>query len=559
MVANRLETDLDDVGSSLTLLDGERLERAQLTHLEDALRWSPGLFSESTGGQRGSVSSLFLRGTSTAHAHVRVDGIRLSDSTVQSNNFLGNASLGGISRVEVLRGPQSALYGGESIGGVVNLLSQRGAGAPATAFTAEAGSFSSVDLRLASQGAFDSGLAYALQVGREATHNDPQGMATDLDHHQRAYALRLDYELSADARVGVTFRGGHAEFHDAFGGENFTDYQLVTLFGELNVTDAWESRLRLGAYTEAYDFGAPSTFATDAEKFSLSWENVWAINDHHQLAFGSLWESTDYAQDFAFPGDRDQWALYANHVWEVNDALVLSGGVRWEDYDDYGDEFTWRGTVAYTFPTETTVRASYGTAFRTPNLLELNGSPFEMGNPHLDPERAQGWDIGVTQKLGDAFRVAVTWFESEIEDQILDPFGAAPTNISGSAKAEGLELEASGEVADGLYVGVAYTYLADSLVGLPEHVWNGRVLWEVSDRVDLGLGLSYVDERTLGGDLLDAYFLARIHGRYQVNDHVAVHARLENLFDERYEHASFGGITSPGRRLGAFGGLTISW
>ncbi len=558
VVANRIFTPLAQSGSAVTVLEGEMLEEAQVFRLEDALRRSPGVFSESTGGQRGSISSLFLRGMKTAHAHVRVDGVRLSDSTVSTNNFLGNGLLDGVGRIEILRGPQSALYGGESIGGVIGVYSEQGSGTPESHVFVEGGSFGTLRTGASSSGSFDSGLSYSLGIGWETTENDAQG-TPELDHEQLAYTLRLDYDRSDHARFGATFRGGHGEFHDTFGGENFTDYQLVTVYGEIDITDTWKSRLRFGSYTESYDFGQPSTFATDAEKLSLGWENEIKWSGDHTTAFGALFEQTDFAQDFSFPADRDQLGLFATHLWEVSEDFVLTGGIRWEDYDDYGDEFTWRTTAAYTIPnSETTLRGSYGTAFRTPNLLELNGGPFEAGNPNLSPERSKGWDLGITQSFGDDVSLNLTWFENDVENLIVDRFGAAPFNTAGEGKASGLELGLEGQ-AGSIRYGLAYTYLEDSLVSLPEHVVQAHLHWEASDQLDLGVEVSYVGERKLAGDPLDAYLVTKLYGSYEVNDHVTINARLENAFDERYEHASFGGTPVAARRLGAFAGLTVTW
>ena len=106
---------------------------------------------------------------------------------------------------------------------------------------------------------------------------------------------------------------------------------------------------------------------------------------------------------------------------------------------------------------------------------------------------------------------------------------------------------------------MAYTYLDDSLVGLPEHVVQANLHWEATDQLDIGVEVSYGGGRNLGGDPLDAYFVTRLYGSYEVNDHVTVNARLENAFDEHYEHASFGGTAVAARRLGAFAGMTVSW
>ena len=206
------------------------------------------------------------------------------------------------------------------------------------------------------------------------------------------------------------------------------------------------------------------------------------------------------------------------------------------------------------------MRASYGTAFRAPNLLELNGGPFEAGNPNLNPESSEGWDVGITQAFGDHFTLSLSWFENSVDDLIVDPFGAAPSNTPGEGKASGLEVGLEGSAFDQrLRYGLAYTYLDDSLVGLPEHVVQAHLHWDASERLALGAALSYVGERNLGGDPLDAYTVARIYVQMEVNEHVTVHTRLENAFDERYEHASFGGVSVAARRLGAFAGLKFDW
>ena len=560
VTANRAVTPREQVGNSVTVLDAVELQEEGITTLEEALRRSPGVFSESVGGQRGSISSLFLRGTGTAQSHLQVDGIRLSDSSVVSGNFLGNALLDGVGTIEVLRGPQSALYGGESIGGVVSIRTARGAGDPVTRLGFEGGSFGSLRAGVSSSGEIGK-LSYALHGGWEHSDNDPQGGATDLFHRQNSYTLRLDDAVSDAVTVGMTVRGGDAEYHDSFGGRNFTDYTLGTLYAEVLVHPDWTSRVTLGGYQEAYDYGEPSTFATDAEKYSVVWENEWKSGDAHLTTFGALYEHTEFARNFSFPGEGDQYGFYANHVWEVCEGLTLTGGGRWEDYDSYGDEFTWRGAVAYRMARSgTTLRGSYGTAFRTPSLLELNGGPFDPGNPLLRPERSEGWDLGIEQEIGENLLVSVTWFENEVEDLIVDPFGAPGMNLPGKGNANGLEVGVAGEACGGtVRYGVAYTYLQRSLNGLPDQVVEGHLRWEATEQLAFGAGVSHVGERSLGGDRMGDYVLVRLFGNYEVSERLALSVRVENLGDEEYEYASYIGAAEHGRGRGVFAGAVVSY
>ena len=128
VIANRTATPLLKVGSAVSILDIGTLDQQGIRNLDDALKFVPGVISESLGGQRGSSSSLFIRGTKTNHAHLVVDGMRISDANMVFGSFLGSSNLNGLSRLEVLRGPQGALYGGDSIGGVLGIYSTQGNG-----------------------------------------------------------------------------------------------------------------------------------------------------------------------------------------------------------------------------------------------------------------------------------------------------------------------------------------------------------------------------------------------------------------------------------------------
>ena len=154
----------------------------------------------------------------------------------------------------------------------------------------------------------------------------------------------------------------------------------------------------------------------------------------------------------------------------------------------------------------------------------------------------------------------MTWFENEIENLIVDPFGAPGVNRSGKGNANGLEVGLAGEACDGaIRYGLAYTYLQSSLNDLPEHVVDGRLGWDVTERLVLGAGVSYVGQRTLGGDPLDDYLLTRIYGTYEVSENLSLSMRVENLTDEDYSYISFGGAPEKGRGLGAFAGAVVTF
>jgi len=578
VIANRTETNLEKVGSAVTILDTTQLEREGITHLDDALKFTPGVISESLGGQRGSVSSLFLRGSTTQHAHIRVDGMRISGPNITTNNFLGSSNLSGISRIEVLRGPQSALYGGDAIGGGIGLYSQKGSGDPSFLQKVEFGSHDSATGSISSQGQFDQ-LSYSFSAGYLTTEND----LPNNDFEQGNYSLRLDFDVSDNFTIGATLRAIDSDFRrPSYSDPNFaraaddeTESVLATLFAELQVNDIWSTKLTLGYYDEEYDsqtFASSNSFKTDGTKKAVYWDNTIAWTDSHTTSTGLLYERTNYDYESVFFGitsdrrESDQYGIYINHGWDITDTLTLTGGIRWEDYDTYGDEFTWRGAVAYRIPqTNTKLRASVGKGFRPPSATELYG--FGGGsNFDLEAEQSIGWDLGIDQEFADGkYAIGLTYFENHIEDlisSIWDPstFTSTYFNTPGTSLTNGFELEAHGQfLQDRLQTSLTYTYLNKSLKGQPEHSATLRVNGDITDDLSAGFNVQYLDQRTFGADSLDSYAIVNLHARYDVTENVAFTARVENLFDKDYEHFAGFGETYPGRGRGVFGGVTLQW
>lgn len=583
IIANRHETPLGKVGSAVSVLDVAGLENEGIFHLDEALKFAPGVVSESISGQRGSASSLLLRGTTTGHAHIRVDGMRISGPNIASGNFFGGARLGGLSRIEILRGPQSALYGGDAIGGVLGLYSQKGTGAPGGSLRLEAGSFESFSSSLRLHGEIDR-FSYNLGIGHEATAND----LPNNRHGQISYSLRLDYQASDSLALGMTLRGFDSHFRRprysdpgfARDADDDTESTLATFFAELQVSDRWKSKLTLGVYDEGYDsrsHGSANYYRTDGRKRAVYWDNTVDWSERHSTTAGLVYETTDFSYASWYFGltedrrDAEQHGVYLNHRWDVTDALSLTGGVRWEDYDTYGGETTWRAAVAYRVEeTNSKFRASAGKGFRPPAFTEIYGFG-GASNFDLKAEQSFGWDVGVDQVFcGGQYQVGVTYFENRIDDQITTRFGPPPNyasvtyNAPGTSVTRGVELESHARWLDGrLRASLAYTWLAESLLDQPEHSGGLRISGDVTDRLEAGGSVTYLDDRSWGGNALDAYALVNLHANYRVSSSVTLHARVTNVFDKDYEYSNFGsGIyreTYPGRGRGLFAGVTLEW
>ncbi|MEO0447783.1 MAG: TonB-dependent receptor, partial [Verrucomicrobiota bacterium] len=391
----------EEAESAITILPASDLEARQVYNLEDALRLAPGVIFASSG-QRGSNTSVFLRGTESDQTQFLIDGIRVSDSNILPNNFLGGASSHGLRAVEVLRGPQSALYGGSAIGGVISLWTPKGSGRPDGQFDVLAGSFGSALLRASSQGE-QGKLAYSVSTEWEQTDNH----RINNEFENFSYATRLDWSLAPSTTLGMTVRGAQRTYGSPGDintndpdNRDVEDFRLFTLFLDHQWNHRLSSRWTAGLLRQDLDFENPpfGTTRLENQKFVVDWQNTlsWADDQHHTVIGTNFEESSVFNSGFGSIDERERlFALYGQQSFRIGDHLSLTGGLRWEDYDTFGEAVTWRTTSAYELPFWGTVlRGSAGTGFRAPSFFELfaTSTSFE-GNPDLEPEESFGWDL----------------------------------------------------------------------------------------------------------------------------------------------------------------------
>jgi vitamin B12 transporter len=560
--SSRFSREAERATSAVTVLDPAELIERGIPDLRTALNEVPGVISTSTGGQTGAIGSVFIRGTTTAYSQLVVDGIRLSDSTAPLGNFFSGGRVDDLGRIEVLRGPHSAIHGGESVGGVVWLETARGAGDPGVRLTAEAGSFGSYAGHLSTQGSHGD-LSWYAGFGHESTGNDAELQRYDLNRG----ALRAEWRQSESLTLGLTYRSLDSRFdYPAFGANSdHLDATLGTLYAIAKLAPGWDARFTAGHYRESYDnenlgaFG-PSNFGTDLDRSSVSTDHSIRLGERHTLLWGAFFEHTDFRNTFGTDLGRDRYGAYAGLEWRPLESITTDVVLRWEDYAAYGDEFTWRTGAAWSGAQGTIVRGGIGRAFRTPTYLDLFGSAFGAGNPNLKAESSIGWDLGVEQRFAGSHALSLTWFENSIEDRIRST-PTPPVNLPGDTPARGLETALSGTWAgERLGYRLAWTWLDESLADQPEHSATASLEWRPDEKWLLGIGATYIDERSWGGLPLKSYFLTRLHAGYQLTETVRLHGRIENLFDRSYELANFAGappVAGAGRGIHA--GVTVEF
>jgi len=588
ILASRFEGALDDSVSTVSVISGADLGRLQEYRLTESLDLLPGIQGFSTAGQTGNFESLQVRGFPTRYTQVIVDGVRTTDSTNGLNNFITNAGLGQVNQIEFLRGPQSVLYGGEAVGGVLGYDTAVG-GEQKTTLFAEAGSFDSYRTSLSTSGELGD-LEYGVQIGSEFTENDTDGSFPVQDFELNSAVIGLKWNATDDLSFKLTYRGSDGDLEtrtvSSFGfftSDVNTDSHLFALNSELRVNDLWTTKLTLGYYEEANDSSfdgslGSSIFETDTSRFSLNWNNKIVVTDEFDFVAGFEYSDTDFSDSNGADVDFATKAAYVNSYWKPVEGLLIEAGVRYEDHDEYGGETAWNLGAAYDVAsTGTRFRARVAESFRTPTLTDTEAFSGlfsnQLANPDLETESILGFEFGVDQKIGDTHFLELTYFDQELDGAIFTqtitagfPSVTQRQNSSGDSSVSGFEFAARGSFyEERLKYRVAWTVqLDEDIIDVPDHLVSADLNYDAGKWL-VGIGASYVTGASYGSPddtnfvTTDDRFLTRIYGHYKISENIKLHARVENVLDEEYRVSDIFGTQIEGQGFGAFAGFSIDF
>jgi vitamin B12 transporter len=570
--ATRTPAALTTTGTYIDQVTAADLARMQLNGLRSGLAGIPGAPTAQSGAL-GGVASLFLRGSNSNQTLFLVDGIRFNDPNTDYQVSLGGMCVSGCDNLEVAHGPQSTLYGGEAVGGVVSLRGQRGTGPGSATLTAEGGSFGTLQGALTSQ-AGDAQRAYTFSVAGGHTDNERPNNEFD----SVTYALRLDRQLTKTVAIGGTLRGFLGRYGSP--GDRFTNNpdnqesesnQLATLFADITHSTGLTSHVVLGGQYRRYvsDSGTTETPVTN-RRAVLDWQTTYVLNEQHRLT-GGLTAEANHTRNTGFGSINESQqllAFFAQDEWTPREHLYLTAGFRNDDYDTFGRATTGRATAAsLSKDSRWKVRGSYGTAFRAPSFLDLYGqSSFYVGNPHLRPEKSRGWDAGLDYFPSNHSVLSATWFDTRFRDLIVFDFGVFPGTTANveRARTRGLELSGKFTLPGAVQVRLAYTYLeaenlsqGTRLLRRPRNSGSLDVWHDFGGGFSAGTGIAFAADRqdvnaaTFATINAEDYTVVRIYGAWQLTKRLAVKARVENLLDEHYEEVH----GYPQLGIGAFAGV----
>ncbi|MEI6818473.1 MAG: TonB-dependent receptor [Verrucomicrobiota bacterium] len=571
--ALRIPQAASTVTSAVTVLDPKELESQGILQLRDALNASPGVISTSTSGQTGAIGALFIRGARTAESLVVIDGVRMNGSGNQLGNLFAASRTYDVGTIEVLRGPQGAIYGGESIGGVLWMETPRGSGSPHGSTSVEAGSFASLATHSMFQGE-TANLSYYLSGGYEETDND----GPNQHFHQGNTALRVEGKLDSIWTVGTTFRAADSYYENSGSSDDRFDTALSTIYAVGRISDRWTARFNAAYHQEFYDNDSSTgSYSSDLRAGSFSTDHEITLSENLRLLTGAFFHDDSYESEANYPDplypyysltDKGGSRFGAHSVlaWDAFEDFTTTAALRWEDYDSFGDELTWRvGSIYHIDRTATSIRGGIGTAFRAPTYLDLyyyseSGKTVTRGNPDLNSQSSLGWEIGIDQKIGDHHSIEFTWFRNLIDEAIDSYAFPMPVNLPGKSTTDGLELGIRGNWLDSaLNYRLAWTYLHESLSDQPRNAATTSIDWKPTTKSLVGIGATQLSDHSWGGDPIAAYTVARLYGSYQLSEKVKLHARVENAFDADYHLSSFYGTPIKAAGTGFYAGITVDW
>jgi vitamin B12 transporter len=599
--ATRIETPVNDIGSSVTLISAEEIERNQRRTLPDVLQTVPGLNIVQTGGP-GGKTSVFMRGSNSNHTKMLIDGIDANDPSQDGVFDFGQVLTSDIERVEVLRGPQSSLYGSDAIGGVVNIVTKKGEGPPRFTGRLEGGSFDTFNQSASVRGSV-SRFNYSFNVAHFLTDDTPvtplnllpPGRKRINDSYENT-TVSTKLGLDVTDSFGLDFVGRYTDSTLFFTGDDFSVFPSVPaasqseqnarqLFarGEAHLAlfdGVFKNRIGV-SYTnyrttiQAPDtgFGLPPENINHGDRIKFDWLGNIELWKGSALILG-VEDQEDRLLESPISAENDNVAGFAELQSEIAPGLFAAVSGRYDDNDRFGGKATWRIAPAYLVPNlGTKLKASYGTGFKAPSLTQLFVSfpAFNFfANPNLQPEESEGYDFGFEQPLaGDRVRFGATYFHNDIRNLINANATFTSLENVGEATTEGVEAFIFVTVTDRFKVRADYTYTraVDDTTGLellrrPKHKASLTASWLPTDGLSFSATLLYVGSQVDGNRSFsiqrldtDPYFVVNLAADYTLNKSVTLFARIDNLFDKRYENPT--GFQRPG--IGVFGGVRVAW
>ncbi|MCU0845655.1 MAG: TonB-dependent receptor [Spirochaetes bacterium] len=594
VTATKSNINKRETGASVTIITEKEIEERGKANVIDLLKDVPGL-TIVREADFGGKANVFIRGAKSGNTLILIDGVESNDPSAIDRSFdFANLTADNVERIEVLRGPQSLLYGSDATGGVINIITRRGKGKPTFTVKAEAGAYSTFRESVSVNGGSDDAY-YSFAAARTDSKGFSQsdrapGAATDPEkdgYYNTTLSSRLGTRVLNDAWLDFALRYNDAKADLDDGGytddPNFRAYtkNLTTKVSfDQPLTEWWSHNLSV-MYLDTlrrYKDRASGGVAEDVNSWyqgnqkKAEWRNTFAMGSINKIIAGaeyridevSLYDHSDYGFGYS-TSEMNAKRLESRGAYVVDHLRLFerwftTAGMRLDDHQEFGSHFTWQANSSFVLPfTGTRLKALYGTGYKAPSISQLYDPSY--GNEDLDPELSRSWEAGIEQPVaGELLVLEVTYFDSRYEDMFGSDAFFKTINV-GRVAVKGVESALTVKPLKTLSLVASFTFLdtenketGKELPRRPKYQAGANLNWAFLPGGNLNLSYTYGGKRddvwfdamfTQYDVTLEDYHRLDLYASYWIMKNVQVFGRVENLTDADYQNVA--GYQTAGR------------
>lgn len=608
VTATKTETPLLEIANSVSIIDSNEIAQKGKFNVFDLLKSQPGV-SVAQQGAPGGLSYVSIRGGNSEHTLVLIDGVEVNMPNDPGNTYdFANLSVDNIKKIEILRGPQSTLYGSDALAGVINILTKKGTGKPELFLSSEGGSYNTYKI-LAGLNARLGIFTYSLTGSKFKTDgfssvSEEYGNTEKDGTTNYNFSGNLGLDITKDLNLSFLYRytKANTDYDQSIGKLGDDPTYIYKLEESVFRTEAnfsffkgmWQQKLGVSYFRNVRKYSYDSILINpsasrsfyDGRKIKFDWQNNFILSKNINFILGLETEEEKasseyyiYSSTFPFtsilPSNNSRTSgIYLENQFKFANSFFGSIGIRYDNHDRFGSQFTYRIAPAYIFwKTKTKIKATVGTGFKAPSLFYLYDPAF--GNINLKPVKSLGWDFGIEQFfINNNLTFGLTYFNNSFEDLFGYDQNFRTININ-KAETNGFEFFLTIKPVKNLNVKLNYTFTNSKdksensedkglpLLRRPKNKFAVNINYNFSEDLNSGLEIIYTGKRD-DKDFsvfpskrieLDEYTLVNFSASYNLSEIFKLFGRVENLFDKKYQEVLFYG--TPG--LSAYAGIKLSF
>jgi vitamin B12 transporter len=551
VTANRFEQSQDSILTPVEVITKDDIQSIQAKSLDEVLRRLPGVQIATTGGY-GQQTSVFIRGAESDHTLILINGVRVSSATTGST-AVGSIPLNGIERIEYIRGPRTALYGSDAMGGVINIITSFSGNE--SEIWVEAGSHNYQKYAASTAHEVGDKSWVKVSVNQEKTDGFSATNSTypwyspgdedddGYDHTDLMLEVGHGFTDELSLKINANYTNGSLEYDQ---GEKEQVLFSSSAVGAYKTTDLTSELILAISRDQSSYVGSDSNYETNS--YSFAWQNSYKISQNLLFLGGVDWINDDVSESTTEYSEtsRSNLGLYTTGIFTYN-KLQTEVSTRLDDNEQYGSHITWQAASGYQLTSIYRVSANIGTAFKAPTFNDLYYPGNKWGdsaNPNLTPEESLNFEVALDIK--PVFMdLRLAFYENQISDLIAKSSITNKYENINEARIQGIEISGSFNTGD-----FYHSASIDIMDAINEDTGNELARraklsgkWNTSYQLnDWEFNLSYLYSGDSYDDAantvqLDSYSLFDFATKYYITDNLTVHGKIANLFDAEYETA----------------------